>query len=68
MDGLTFAWSIALIVTAGTLPAGVVRTLAYRSGEVDHTPGMRMVATVAMAVGTVGLVCLVALSVALLAR
>jgi len=68
MDGLSFAWAIALIVTAGTLPAGVLRTLAYRSGDVDHTPGMRMVATVVLTIGLVGLLVLAALSVALVAR
>ncbi|MCR1781220.1 hypothetical protein KVF89_01615 [Nocardioides carbamazepini] len=67
MDPVFFAWSVALIVTAGTLPAGVIRTLAYRSGSVDHTPGMRMVATVVLGIGLVGLVCFLALSVALLA-
>jgi len=68
MDGVVFAWSVALIVTAGTLPAGIVRTLAYRSGSVDHTPGMRMVAGVVLAIGMIALVCLAALSVVLLAR
>jgi hypothetical protein len=68
MDGLGFAWSIALIVTAGTLPAGMVRALAYRSGSTDHTPGMRTVAVVVLTVGLVGLVCLLGLSVAMLER
>ena len=67
MDPVHFAWSVALIVTAGTLPPGVVRVLAYRSGSVDHTAGMRMVATVVLGVGLVALVCLLALTVLLLA-
>ncbi|WGX96438.1 hypothetical protein [Nocardioides sp. L-11A] len=67
MDPVLFAWSVALIVTAGTLPAGVIRALAYRSGSVDHTPGMRTVALVVLGIGLVGLVCLVSLSVALIA-
>ncbi|WP_435768980.1 hypothetical protein [Nocardioides sp. SYSU DS0651] len=68
MDGLTFAWSIALIVTAGALPVGIFRTLAYRSGDIDHTPTMRTVAIFAMTLGLLGLVCFLALSVALLVR
>jgi hypothetical protein len=67
MDAVHFAWSVALIVTVGTLPPGLVRALAYRSGSVDHTPGMRLVATVVLGIGLVGLVCFLALSVLLLA-
>lgn len=67
MDAAVFAWSVALIVTVGTLPPGLVRALAYRSGSVDHTPGMRLVATVVLGVGLVALVCFLALSVLLLA-
>lgn len=63
-----FAWSVALIVTAGTLPPGVLRVLAYRSGSVDHDPGMRTVAAVVLAIGLVALVCFLALSVVLLTR
>ena len=44
MDALSFAWSLALIVTAVTLPVGIIRAIAYRSGEIDHTPTMRTVA------------------------
>ncbi len=68
MDALTFAWGVALIVTAGALPPGIIRTVAYRSGEIDHTPAMRTVAIVAMTIGLTGLVCLVALSIAILLR
>ena len=68
MDGLGFAWSIALIVTAGTLPPGLVRAVAYRSGSIDHTPGMRTVAVVVLTVGLVGLLCFLGLSVAMLER
>lgn len=65
MSGLEIAWGISLIVTLGTLPPGLVRTYAYRSGEVDHTPAMRTVAIVAMTLGVAGAVCLVVLSLAL---
>jgi len=63
-----FAWGVALIVTLGALPVGILRTVVYRSGDIDHTPTMRTVAIFAMTLGLVGLVCLVALSVALVLR
>jgi hypothetical protein len=53
-------------VTLWALPLGVVRLLAYRSGETDHTPTMRTAALFALALGLVGLACLVVLSVLLL--
>ncbi|HEY0949878.1 hypothetical protein [Nocardioides sp.] len=65
MSSLEIAWGVALIVTLGALPAGIVRTVAYRSGEIDHTRTMRIAATVALTLGLAGLVALVALSVAL---
>jgi hypothetical protein len=68
MDPLVFAWVVALIVTVGGLFPGAIRTLAYRSGQIDHTPTMRTAAIFAVALGLVGLVCLVALSVVLLTR
>jgi hypothetical protein len=64
MDGLTFAWVIALIVTLGALPSGIVRTLAYRSGQIDHTSAMRTAAAFALALGLLGVACLVTLSAA----
>lgn len=68
MDTLTFWWAIALIVTAGALPVGIIRTLIYRSGDIDHTPTMRTVAIFAVALGLVGLVALVVLSLVIVAR
>lgn len=68
MDALTYAWTVALLVTACTLPVGIIRTLAYRSGEIDHTPTMRTVAILAMSLGLLGLLCFAALSTALLLR
>ena len=66
MSGLQIAWGIALIVTFGALPVGILRTLVYRSGDIDHTRTMRIAATFALTLGLVGLVALVALSIALL--
>jgi hypothetical protein len=69
MSGLGIAWGIALIVTIGALPAGIWRTLAYRSGhiEADHTPTMRIAAVFALTLGLFGLMSLMVLSVLLLA-
>jgi hypothetical protein len=66
MSALQVAWGAALVVTVWALPMGVVRLLAYRSGETDHTPTMRTAALFALAVGLLGLGCLVVLSVMLL--
>lgn len=68
MDWLLYAWGVALIVTLGALPPAVIRTLAYRSGQIDHTPTMRTVARFAVVLGALGFVCLVGLTVALLLR
>lgn len=57
---------VAVIVTGMTLPAGVWRLAAYRSGQVDHTPGMRGVAFLALGMGIAGAVTL-AVCVVLLA-
>lgn len=65
MSNLQVWWGIALIVTLGTLPVGIIRTLVYRSGEIDHTPTMRKAAAFALSLGLAGLVALAVLSVVL---
>jgi hypothetical protein len=65
VTGLQIAWGIALIVVLGALPMGLLRAVAYRSGEVDHTRTMLIAATVALGLGLAGLVCLLVLSVLL---
>jgi len=47
------------------LPVGIIRTVVYRSGEIDHTPTMRIVAAFALTTGLIALVALLALSAAL---
>lgn len=68
MSPLAIAWGVSLIVTLGALPQAVVRTVAYRSGEVDHTRTMRIAATFAVVVAVVGAVGLAVTSALLLAR
>ena len=67
MSGLEFAWCVALLATLCLLPVGVIRTVIYRSGEIDHTPAMRTVAMLVLVLGLVGLLAFVALTVAIFA-
>ena len=68
MDTLTTWWVVALIVTAMALPVGIIRTVIYRTGDIDHTRTMRIAATFALALGLLGLLALVALSLVIVAR
>jgi hypothetical protein len=68
MSGLVMAWGICLIVMLGALPQAVVRTIAYRSGEVDHTRTMRIAATFAVAVAGAGALGLAITSALLVTR
>lgn len=56
------ALAATVIGTAWLLPMGAIRMLAYRSGEIDHTPGMRRIAMLALSLG-----CLFAVSALVLA-
>lgn len=49
------AWAASLIVALGLLPVGLLRLVAYRSGGVDHTSGLHLVARLALAVGALAL-------------
>lgn len=68
MDTLTTWWVVALIVTAMALPVGIIRTVIYRTGDIDHTRTMRIAAAFALALGLLGLLALVALSLVIVAR
>ena len=46
------------------LPIGVIRMIAYASGQVDHTPGMRGLALATLGTGVVAAVAMVALTIA----
>jgi hypothetical protein len=67
MGGLELAWGVSVIVTVVALPMGVVRMLAYRSHEIDHTPTMQVAAWFALGLGLLGLTGLAVTSVLLLA-
>ena len=66
MGALEMVTVVAVIVTGMTLPAGVWRMAAYRSGQLDHTRGMLGVAILALGMGIAGLLTL-AVCVVLLA-
>ncbi|CAM3653636.1 hypothetical protein NOMA109596_05505 [Nocardioides marinus] len=68
MDTLVAAWWLALLITLATLPVGLWRTAAYRSGSIDHTPTMRTVAIVAMTLGLGALAAYVVLTGVLVVR
>jgi hypothetical protein len=67
MSPLQVAWAASLVTTLWALPLGFFRMLAYRSGEIDHTPTMRISAWFALSLGLLGLVSLVVFSALLLA-
>lgn len=62
MSGIALVWATAGIVAVLLLPVGSLRMLAYRSGEVDHTRQLRLVAVLALALGSTGLVVFLAVS------
>lgn len=66
MDALQAGWAAALVASMWFVPVATIRVLAYRSGEVDHTPGMRAVAIVATAGAVLSVGTLVVLTVLLL--
>jgi hypothetical protein len=65
MTGLQLAWALSLLVTLTALPVGLVRMLAYRSGEIDHQPPLLVAAVVGLGLGLAGLVALAVTSVLL---
>lgn len=59
-------WAVSLIAALGLLPVGLLRLVAYRSGGVDHTAGLHLVARLALVVGGLALLVFVAVTVWLL--
>jgi hypothetical protein len=62
MTTLQAAWGAALIASLWFVPVATIRVLAYRSGEVDHTKGMRTVAVIATVGAVVSVGALVVLT------
>lgn len=65
MASWSYAWGLAFIVTVLTLPAALVRMRSLWSQEDLHTSAKRPGDVLALALGALGLVCLVELSLAL---
>lgn len=63
MDALQTAWGVSFVAAGWLLVVGAIRMIAYRSGEVDHTPGMRGVALFTLAGGAVAAVVFVVLTI-----
>ena len=68
MGSLEVAWTVSLVATGWFLAIGTIRMVAYRSGEVDHTPGMRFVARLALALGAVAALALIILTIVIARR
>lgn len=66
MSGLQLAWALALLVTLTALPVGLVRMLAYRSGEIDHQGPLLAAALVGLGLGLLGLLALAVTSLLIL--
>lgn len=56
-------WAASLVAAGWLLPIGMWRMLAYRSEQVDHTPGMRLVAVIALSLGVLAATCFVIMTV-----
>ncbi|HSE71534.1 MAG TPA: hypothetical protein VLA97_12310 [Nocardioidaceae bacterium] len=68
MSGLEMAWGLSLLITLTALPVGMVRLLAYRSGEIDHTRTLLVAAVVAMSIGVLAALVLAVTSLLLMVR
>lgn len=56
MSAVQIVWAVSGFCALLLLPVGAFRMLAYRSGEVDHTPALRSVAVLALGLGALGFV------------
>jgi len=64
MGNLEIAWGVSIVVAGWFLPIGMIRMIAYRSGQVDHTRGMGRLAAVTLGTGVLAALVAVALTVA----
>ncbi|HSE10452.1 MAG TPA: hypothetical protein VLB29_17455 [Nocardioidaceae bacterium] len=67
MSAVEALWAASGISAFLLLPVGAIRLLAYRSGEVDHTPALHAVALLAVGLGSGALLVFASLSVWFLA-
>jgi hypothetical protein len=62
MSRAQLVWAVSGICALLLLPVGAIRLIAYRSGEVDHSPALRSVALLALGLGGAGLAVFVVLT------
>lgn len=62
MTALQAAWMASVLAFGWFLTIGVIRMVAYRSGQVDHTRGMRNVAVLALSLAAVAAICMIILT------
>lgn len=55
MEVVPFVWAASGVTAAWLLLVGAIRLMAYRSGEVDHTPALLSVARLAIGLGAAAL-------------
>jgi len=67
METTGVVWAASGICAFLLLPVGAIRMVAYRSGEVDHTPALRSVAVLALGLGGAALLVFAALTLWFLA-
>lgn len=68
MSTAQWVWAVSLLVTLASLPIGIIRMLAYRTGEVDRPGWLRNIAWLALGIGVSALLVFVASTVFLLAQ
>lgn len=68
MTSLFAAWAVSLVAAGWLLVTGAIRLLAYRSGGVDHSAGMRNVGLLALGIGGLLAVVWVVLTVVIATR
>ncbi|MDO5500848.1 MAG: hypothetical protein Q4F67_14330 [Propionibacteriaceae bacterium] len=68
MDPLYIALGLCFIAAIWFVPIGTIRLIAYRSGSIDHTRGMRNVALTFLSLGLAAFVSFVVMAVIWMTR
>lgn len=67
MTAFEWAWGMSFISALWLIPIGIIRMVAWRSGEIDHTRGMLRMAWFVLGTGLAALAVFVTLSLFALA-
>jgi hypothetical protein len=68
MDPLYIALGLSFIAALWFVPIGTIRLIAYRSGAIDHTRGMRNVGFTILSIGLVAFVIFIVCAVIWITR